>query len=324
MHSSSLPRLLAACTAAALMLAIAPTPAHAQGPSVGIRPADEREYFHVQLAPGQVSERPAIVSNFSADPVDLLIYPADATITAKGDFALAEHDTPARQVGAWIHLPVSTLHLAGHASTAVTFPITVPPDTAPGDYAGGILIQSTTPGKASTVQNGFAVQLNIVQRVGARIYLHVAGKVQPGLRVGHLTWHKDNHGITFSMPITNTGNIQLHPTEQLRLQGFNLPTQAIAMSRVENLLPGSTVTVTGQLADPPAYGYGHATATVTDDAGQRGTAVTSISLVPVLLTLGVLGALAVLLLAAWRFTRFLRRARAALRLAQRAGPMASA
>jgi hypothetical protein len=327
MRSSHLPRLsrlLAGCAAVAVVFVVTATPAQAQPPTAntinyGVKPADEREYLHVNLAAGQTSVRPVSVSNFSAQPVDLTIYPADATINAQGGFALAEREAVARHVGSWIHLPIGRVHLAGNASTVIGFPITVPAETTPGDYAGGVVVQRVEPGTATTIQNGFAVQLDIVERVGARVYLHVAGEAKPGLKVGKLSWRQAGRAITFSLPVTNTGNVRLQPTTLLHVQGFNLPTGPITTSRVEDLLPGSTVTVTGRLARPPAFGTGEATATVDDGVGHRTAVVTALSLVPVLPIAGLLAGFSLLLLALWKFIGFLRRVRAALRLAREVG-----
>lgn len=322
MRSSRLCQVAAVFLAAAFALGTA-TAATAAGVTPGaitvaIRPADEANYFHLNVLPGETVERKAVVSNFSSAPVDLLIYPADATTTAQGGFALAERGAPARQLGSWIHLPITELHLAAHANTTVTFHVAVPAGIQPGDYAGGILVQSMTPGQTTTGNKDFPFQVNIIQRIGARAYLHVAGTAEPGLNAGRLTWQATAHGITFSIPITNTGNIRLQPTAQIRLSGWNLPTNVIPMSRVEDLQPGATVTITGQLANPPRYGYGHATAHIDYGSSQHATAVTTVRLIPVLLTLALLAAVAVLLFAGWKFTRFLRRARVALRQAQSA------
>jgi hypothetical protein len=327
-----LPRPVAACLAAVFALSAAGGVLAAAGPaqaapaapgnnstiSFGVRPADERDYFHVDLARGQTVVRPATVTNFAPDPVDLLVYPSDATVTSQGGFALADRSEPVKRVGSWIHLPVGRLHLAGYASTTVRFPLTVPTDATPGDYAGGVVAQKVTPGTVSTVQQGFAVQLDIVQRVGARVYLHVDGDAKPGLRVGKLTWKKTGNHITFSLPVTNTGNIRLQPVTQVQLRGFNLPATPIPTSRIEELLPGSTVTVTGRLAKPPAFGTGDATATVRY-AGYVTAARTSVSLVAVLPLLGLLAAIAVIVVGLWKIASFVRRARTALRLANELG-----
>ena len=312
-------RFAAVAAAGLVTLTVAPLPATAEVPgpgSVGVRPSDERDYFHVHLLPGQTSRRTAVVTNLSASPVDLLVSTADATLSPQGGFALSERNVAVRQVGAWIRLPFATLHLAPHQASTVTFPLTVPSGVEPGDYYGGIVVQPVDPSTASTVQNGFSVQLNIIQRIGVRVYLHVDGRAQPGLHLGNVVWHRDSGGMAFEVPISNTGNVGLHPTAALRMSGFHLPGHPVSMSPVDVLLPGTSVTVTGRVADPPGFGYGEAVVRVDDGRGEVVTARTPIRLVPVLPVLGIVGGLLLLLFAAWRFARFVARARAALRLVQ--------
>ncbi|HEX8629834.1 MAG TPA: hypothetical protein VF755_16850 [Catenuloplanes sp.] len=325
----TLPRLARLLTlgAAALACAVPAGPAHAQAPAppgpaggitVGVRPSDEAEAFHVNLVPGEQSDRVAVVSNLSATPVDLLIYPAAATNTAQGGFALAPREEPLRQVGSWTTLQVSSLHMAARTSASVKFRVDVPAHTTPGDYAGGILIQRTEQGRPAGSGNDLALKVNVVQRVGVRIYLRVAGQVEQALSVGALTWKQGGRGGTYSLPVTNTGNVRLKPSGQVVLNGFRLPSEAIAMSRIEELLPGSSVVVTGTMPERPLYGWGDAVATVQYGEGQQATAVTRIRFVAWLPTLLGSAALVVVALGLWRFLRFVRRARVALRQAGQA------
>lgn len=329
MNPFRLARLLAV-SAAALACAVPAGPAHAQAPAppgpdggitVGIRPSDEAQAFHVNLVPGERSDRVAVVSNLSAVPVDLLIYPAAASNTAQGGFALAPREEPLRQLGSWTTLQVTSLHMAARSSASVKFRVDVPANTTPGDYAGGIIIQRTDQGRQDDSGKALSVKVNVVQRVGVRIYLRVAGEVEQGLSVGALTWKQSGRGGTYSLPVTNTGNVRLKPSGQVVLNGFRLPSEVIAMSRIEELLPGSSVVVTGTMAERPLYGWGDAVATVQYGEGQRATAVTRIRFVAWLPTLLGSAALVVLTLALWRFLRFVRRARVALR---QAGPATQA
>jgi hypothetical protein len=274
-------RAAIAGAAAAVALVVPVSPAYAAPPTagVGIAPGDERDYFHVTLAAGQHTERKAVVRNSSPDPVDILIYPVDAAITPQGGFALDEQNVTPRTVGSWTHLPVSRMHLNGYESTSVTVPISVPDGTPPGDYAGGVVVQRAANGIANTVQNGVSVQLNIIERVGARIYLKVPGQQQAALEAGPLIWYRDGTSVVFSATITNKGNIRLHPTAKVKVTGFGLPETAIAMSQVEELLPGTSVTVTGSLKDAPLLAVGQATLIAEDGVGHQVTRTASINLV---------------------------------------------
>ncbi|OLE22234.1 MAG: hypothetical protein AUG44_25310 [Actinobacteria bacterium 13_1_20CM_3_71_11] len=109
--------------------------------------------------------------------------------------------------------------------------------------------------------------------------------------------------------MTNTGNIRLHPVAHLRVSGFRLPERDVPMSPIEELLPGSTVTVTGRLMPAPKFGIGRAVLTVDDGVGHKPTADVSLRLMPlwaallVLVLLVMVTVVAVWLLEAWRRRR---------------------
>ncbi|HEY3239593.1 MAG TPA: hypothetical protein VGL92_08520 [Acidimicrobiia bacterium] len=166
--------------------------------------------------------------------------------------------------------------------------------------------------------------MNLVERIGVRLYVHVAGKAVRNVRAGQLTWERTGEGIRFQLPVTNTGNARLEPRAQLDFRGFHLPARPVPMSRVETLLPGSSVTLTVLWPHPPLLADGTATATVTFGGAQPLQRSTHLRLLPLALAAGALLGLALVAFAAWRFVRFLRRARAALRLAgPQAAPMAN-
>lgn len=159
------------------------------------------------------------------------------------------------------------------------------------------------------------MQLNLVERIGVRVYLTVAGEAVRTLGVGNLTWERTGDGIRFEVPVTNTGNVRLDPRAELTFEGFRLPSSALRMSRVETLLAGSAVTLTGLWPHPPLLADGTATATVTFAGGEPVQRSTHLRLLPLPLAAGALLGLGAVAFAIWRFVRFLGKARAALRLA---------
>jgi hypothetical protein len=290
---------------------------------LGISPAGEADNFHLELLPGESAARRAIVTNRTGQHHRVLVYPVDATVTTQGGFALGQRDAASRGLAAWMRLPVSELSLAPHSTVPLPFHLTVPADAAPGDYTGGIVIEMGLPGQAQDVGDGFAVQMNLVQRIGVRIYLTLAGQAHRGVHVGQLTSERTGDGIRFSVPVTNTGNVRLESRAHLGFKGFRLP-PGLEMSRVETLLPGSTVALTALWRDPPLVAAGTATATVDFGDAQPQRRSTHLRLLPLPLLAAALLGLALVTVGTWRFVRFVRRARVALRLAgDAAGPKAN-
>ncbi len=312
-----------AVAAVAALAGVVPAGALATN-TLGITPVGEADNFHLELLPGEETDRRAVITNFTDEAHHVRVYPVDATVTAQGGFALGERDATRSGVGAWLHLPVSDLTLAPHSTTPLPFRLTVPAGATPGDHAGGIVIETDPKGQPQNLGNNFAVQMNLVERIGVRVYLTVAGEAVRSLGVGNLTWERTGNNIRFEVPVTNTGNVRVDPTGELTFDGFRLPSDALRMSRVETLLPGSTVTLTALWPHPPLLADGTATATVTFGAGQRVQRSTHLRLLPLPLAAGALLGLALVAFATWRFVRFLGKARVALRLAgEPAGAMAN-
>lgn len=312
---------LAAVAAVATLAGVVPAarPAGALATNtLGIIPVGEADNFHLELLPGEEMERRAVITNRTDEAHHVRVYPVDATVTAQGGFALGERDATRSGVGAWLHLPVSELTLAPHSTTPLPFRVTVPADATPGDHAGGVVIETDPKGQPQDLGDNFAVQMNLVERIGVRVYLTVAGQAVRTLGVGKLTWERTGNGIRFEVPVTNTGNVRLDPRAELTFRGFRLPSDVLGMSRVETLLPRSTVTLTGRWPHPPLFAAGTATATIRVGDDQMGQTSTRVRLVPVLPLVLAAAAVGLLAVAAVKAIRFLRRARAALRLAAEA------
>lgn len=304
--------VLAAVTVAGIGLGSAQSATAAESTNYGIRPADAPDHFRIDLAPGSATERTAVVSNRSGKTVTFKIYPVDALTTAQGGFALRSATEPRTGVGSWVQVPLRSVTVKPGKQVKVPFRLEVPAGATPGDYAGGIVIEAPprrgTPGE---LDNSTAVQLNIVERVGVRVYLDVAGVAIPELTAGPLTYTETPRGLRFKVTLHNTGNVTLHPKARLALRGWPGSSSNLRFSRVETLLPDQTVTLRAMWADPPAATWGQAVATIRHEGGQQ-RLTTAVHLLPLL---PAAAAVLLLSLAVWlavRVTRFVRRARRAL------------
>lgn len=265
-------RLLLMLIAALGGLALSSTHAHAaETTNYGIRPAQSADHFQLELAPGAAALDTAIVSNRSGKEMTFKVYAADALTTDQGGFALRARDEPQSGVGQWVKLPVDTVTISAGAQQEVPFRLSLPADASPGDYAGGLILEAPpregTPGE---VANQTAVQLNVVERVGVRLYLKVSGTARAELTTGRLSTTDENGAIGFTLPITNTGNVILKPavagTVRARVGGNH----EVTFRQVESLLPGQTATVRGTWQDPPNVLWGSLEAVVQHEGGTAG------------------------------------------------------
>lgn len=280
--------------------------------TVGIRPANESDFFHISLYPGAAIDAEAVVANHSQAAVTLLNYPVDGLTTPQGGFALVSQTDPQKGIGAWVHLNSDHLTIPAKSELKVAFRLTVPPGTTPGDYAGGLIIQSPpVQGKTSTVNGDTAVRIDVVQRQGVRIYLNVAGAAVKSLTHGDLSWQQNGDDLAFTLPVRNTGNTILHPAAEMKLTGWPITDTTLKFDTPESLLPGSSIDLHATAPRSPSAMNADAQAQLSSEAGTA-QATTHVLYAPwLLLGIGLL-ILAGASYGAWRAARFIRRARTAL------------
>ena len=280
--------------------------------TLGIRPSNGSDFFRLSLYPGAATNATVVVSNSSDTPVTLPIYPVDARSDPEGAFVFASQPDLPVGVGSWMQLDNDEITVPANSEMEVSFRLSVPVNTPPGDYAGGLIIQAPlVEGETSIVEGDTAFRIDVVQRLGARIYLNVAGTALKSLELGGLRWKQTSDTLTFTMPLRNTGNTILHPTGTVVLSGWLGASTQLNFDPPESIFPGETVELQAQLPRPAPIQVGTAEATITSEAGTN-SAQTSVTYAPwllvgiglFLLTLGLYGA--------HRVARFVRRARGAM------------
>ena len=105
-----------------------------------------------------------------------------------------------QDIGAWIHLPYSTLSVPPHGATEVPFTIDPPQQAAPGDHVGGIVAENI---QGTTSKSG-SVPVTVIQAVGVRVYGRVVGPLHPGLTLPQLSLLVRRVVATESSPRTSS------------------------------------------------------------------------------------------------------------------------
>lgn len=279
--------------------------------TLGIRPELESDFFHINLAPGAAIEANAIVSNHTDVPVTLLNYAVDGQSTEQGAFALAAQGDVQTSVGSWVTLDADSITVPADSDLIVPFRLSVPLTATPGDYAGGLIIQSPPiQGETTTSDGDAALRLDVIQRQGVRIYLTVAGTATTQLSHSALRWERLGDAVTFTLPIQNTGNTILYPTAELSLSSVIGATTELQFTTPESILPGATFNLEATLPQAAFIQLGSADARLVSAAGTEQVSA-SFNYVPwwIILILALL--LVTLALGIWRMTLFVRRARRA-------------
>lgn len=296
----------------------------AETATVGIRPAaEEASWFRLRLYPGNAAEETALVVNNTGQRQRVLVYAVDATTTPQGAFALRERGDERKGIGAWVDLGgVTEMTLPPRTATRLPFRLRLPSGVAPGDYAGGVVVErAPVSGRPSDVGRDLSVQVNIVERVGVRLYLNVAGTAIRKVEAGQLRWTRTSDGLRFTLPLRNSGNVTVTPRVTLRIEGRGAARRPLSMRGPESILPGAQATFVATWRDAPQLVLAKARAIVELDgmATEAASADANVRIVPWPWAAAVAGGLALLALAVWRIARFYRRARVALR-ALEAGP----
>ena len=141
----------------------------------GVVPADDpttgqRTSFDYPAWPGLTVTDTVVVSNLTDRDYRFKIYAADASKDAEGAIAVLDADSQRLGVGAWVtfgtDLVDGELVIPARSASHIPFRLTVPADTKPGEYAGGIA--------AIRVESSPSGVIEVVNAVATVIALHVS------------------------------------------------------------------------------------------------------------------------------------------------------
>lgn len=218
-----------------------------------------RDYFVLNLAPGQQVVDYVGVSNFSEKPIEFRVYATDAFTTKDGAFSLLPADKPATDVGTWIGFNADTYTVPAGKRLDIPFQLTVPADASPGDHIGGVVASVAA---EETAGDG-SQRITVDRRVGARVYLRVDGPAQPALKVDTIAIKHSGGAFnpisggttTVTYQVTNVGNVRLGANAQVRLMApFGIQIGSTKTNEVKELLPRSSMTVTETFKGVPSAG----------------------------------------------------------------------
>jgi hypothetical protein len=205
-----------------------------------------RPFFTPVLTPGVKAKDKVAVENLTKKTLTLDLYAADGYTTPEGGFALEPSFKPKVHMGAWIHLPVTSVTIPPLSGYLVPFTYDPPANVAPGDYAGGIVAVEP---KGSVSKKG-TVHVQVLQAVAVAVYGRVSGRLVPRVAVTAVSvtttspFASEFGGAvdaTVTYSVTNTGNENLRPAVTLALSPLfgSGPKFHVQMPQI---LPGSTVT----------------------------------------------------------------------------------
>ena len=212
----------------------------------------QRPWFVYSLQPGQIFQDSVDIKNFSDDDLTLILYSSDGTtIPGGGGFAPLREDQTPTGAGTWVTLPIDEITLAPNEGASVPFQIEIPIDAEPGDHAA-VIVASDPVGAVGEPDPDNPINITIRNRVGSRIYVRVAGPLEPSLRVDDITIVHDrplnplaDGTATILYTVSNTGNIRLSEDIQVKVKGiFGRTVETLEPRNFPDGLPGGIIVVT--------------------------------------------------------------------------------
>lgn len=201
-----------------------------------------KSWFIYSLSAGDQKTDSVTIVNNETQAMTLKVYPADSLTTNDGNFALANEDALKSSLGAWVTLTPSTITLGPKEKKNIPFTISIPANMAKGEYSGGIIFQNTTPQKISNKGMG----INVISRIGVRIYESVPGPEQLNMEVRDLNYTVENNYLTFNFIMENKGTVHISPKGTLEVKDmFGRVIEIVPLENfLETTVPGKPVSVT--------------------------------------------------------------------------------
>lgn len=206
-----------------LVVGLVPVSALAQGtpesadetPSFLLEPvAQDNPYMALTMEPGtqqEVSVRLGIGSNAT---VSARTYAADAYTLVNGGFGVETEEDEVSAPTTWLDYSTSALELEPNQVVERQFTVGVPPETAPGEYITGIVVQTAEP-----IAVGESTMLRQTIRKAIAVVITVPGPVTPGLSIGTASLKQSPVANSVLIEIENTGNVLLKPTGTVTVTG---------------------------------------------------------------------------------------------------------
>lgn len=174
------------------------------------------------------------VENRGSEPLDLVMYPADAAIIKDGAYTVEAQEAADQGIAGWVTLERTRLTLDPGKRAHVDFAIEVPEGAGPGDYTGAVVARTARP----LDRDGILTHL----AVGARLYFTVQGILVKDLRVGAIRVELDDGRPRFLLPLRNAGNTILQVRGTYTIEGIVETDTRGRLHPPVILAPGASVT----------------------------------------------------------------------------------
>ncbi len=204
-------------------------------------------WFIYNLVPGEEKQDALVVQNTSEETLSAKIYPVDATTTKDGAFALLNEGDPKTSVGGWVDLPLTQITLNPGENRKIPFTIKIPSNAKVGSHLGGIALENMK------LKEGKGI--DVVTRVGVRIYQTVPGDLVRLLELTDLSWKMVDDQVSLLFSLENKGNVHLDVIGKIEfINAFTSKKVVEAEADLRTVLPGKPTQVPYRWEKAPLLG----------------------------------------------------------------------
>ncbi len=224
-----------------------------------------QSWFVYKKEAGQVIQDIASVKNFSNEVANIRVYAVDANNNESGNFILKFAKEEQKSIGAWTEVKEKNLTIQPNQKIDIPFSIKIPNGISPGQYLGGIVIESAGDGTSNCEVEPCDSKVNVKTRIGSRIYLTVPGEVVEKIDWKSFTQYQNLKGTSyFKFNIVNEGNISYEPRAKIVIKNGSGQIYDQFERNLGTIVPKSTSEPTISWEKPaPFFGDFTAEATVT-------------------------------------------------------------
>lgn len=197
-------------------------------------------WFRYRLERGQATTGSVTIDNRASSSQHVSLYPVDAAPNGDGGFGMQPQTSRPVDAGAWVHLDITALELPAHTAQNVGFEFRVPPNASVGPHYAGIIVQPSL----SLAASHSGLSLQIVPRLGVRVYATIPGAEHPGLAIAGFAPKTITGQILLTARLHNTGNTLLAPSGRLDMISLLGRRATLPFNAGAGLHPNSTTTVT--------------------------------------------------------------------------------
>jgi len=246
----------------ALAASAAPLPGVLQAdvPPLGLVALEESgPFFDATIAAGDTRSFEVERVNPNDAVVEARTYVGVVSTIVNGGFGAADSTAKISGASTWVDYPTGLLTLEAQERDTAAFTVTVPADTAPGQYVSSIVLENAV-AEAGTG----TVALDRIVRQAVAISIRVPGELEPAFSLGQASLGLTAGTSVITVATENGGNQHLAPEGTMTLMdatGAVISTHPITMG---SFYAGTSTSVAVALGSPLAPGDYTLTLELTD------------------------------------------------------------